>query len=281
MSRELAGKVAIVTGGANGIGRGTVELFVEHGAHVVIADIDEQRGAELASRLGRGTRFKRTDVSKRDEVQSLVDFAVSEFGGLHVMFNNAGLSDTSYGRLLDEDFSKFERVMQVNLLGVMLGTQIAARHMSGNGGGSIINTASLAGLRAGFGFSMYRAAKAGIVHFSKSAAIELGEYLVRVNCICPANVQTEMGTFAAPEPGMTEEQAARMHGAIERIRMSRQPLKRRGYASDIANAAMFLGSDRSVYVTGQILAIDGGASAGDALSQIGEIMEARVAAKQG
>jgi NAD(P)-dependent dehydrogenase (short-subunit alcohol dehydrogenase family) len=278
---ELSGKVAIITGGANGIGRGTVELFVEEGAHVVIADVDEARGTELAARLEPNVRFKRADVSKRDEVQALVDFAVAEFGGLHVMFNNAGVSDLSYGRLLDEQFTQFERVMNVDVLGVMLGTQIAARHMAQNGGGSIINTSSIAGIKSGHGFPIYRAAKAGVVNFTRSAAIELGEYLVRVNCICPGNIPTDMGTYAAPAPGMTQADLGRVQSAIRGVRMARQPLKRQGQPNDIAQAALFLACDRSQQITGQVLSVDGGATAGDARSQIQEILQARTEAIRG
>jgi NAD(P)-dependent dehydrogenase (short-subunit alcohol dehydrogenase family) len=281
MSNELAGKVAIVSGGANGIGRGTVELFIEEGARVVIADVDEKQGQQLCATLGPNTRFKLTDVSKAQEVQALVDFAVREWGGLHIMFNNAGVSDLAYGRFLDDDFTRFERVMQVNVLGVMLGTQIAGRHMARHGGGSIINTASIGGVKAGHGFSSYRAAKAGIIHFTKSAAVELGEYLVRVNCICPGNVQTQMGTFATPPAGMTQATADAMQATIAAIRMRHQPLKRQATARDIGQAALFLGGDRSQQITGQILSVDGGATAGDTASQIQEIMDARAAALRG
>jgi NAD(P)-dependent dehydrogenase (short-subunit alcohol dehydrogenase family) len=278
MTQELAGKVAIITGGANGIGRGAVELFVQEGAKVVVADIDEAHGSELAAHLGRAVRFKRSDVSKRDDVQALVDFAVSEFGGLHIMFNNAGITDSIFARLLDADFAAFERVMAIDVLGVMLGTQIAARHMAKNGGGSVINTASIAGTRPGYGFFTYRAAKAGVINFTKSAAIELGEHLVRVNCICPGNIPTEMGTYSAPAPGMTQADVERVQKAIRDVRMGWQPLKRQGRPVDIAQTALFLGSDRSQQMTGQILAVDGGATAGDARSQIQEILEARTAA---
>lgn len=281
MQGELSGKVAIVTGGANGIGRGTVELFVEEGAKVVIADIDEGGGRALCARLGTGTRFKRTDVSRREDVQALVDFALAEFGGLHIMFNNAGASDVSYGRLLDDEFVHFERVMHVNVLGVMLGTQIAARHMAEHGGGSIINTSSIGGVRSGHGLPIYRTAKAGVIHFTKSAAVELGEYLIRVNCLCPGNIPTDMGTFAAPVPGMAQTDADRMQNAILAVRMSRQPLKRQGKPRDIGQAALFLGSDRSVYISGQVLSVDGGATAGDPRSQIQEIMEARATVLNG
>ena len=276
MANELLGKVAIVTGGANGIGRGSVELFVEEGAKVVIADIDEERGRALCAALGPATRFNRTDVSQRDQVQALVDFTVAEFGALNIMFNNAGLSDLSYGRLLNEDFARFESVMHVNVLGVMLGTQIAARHMAQHGGGSIINTSSIGGVKSGHGFPIYRTAKAGIIHFTKSAAIELGEYLIRVNCICPGNIPSDMGTFAAPEPGMAQSAADRIQTAIRAIRMKHQPLKRQGEPRDIGQAALFLGSDRSLQITGQVLSVDGGATAGEPRSQIQEIMEARL-----
>lgn len=278
MSKELSGKVAIITGGANGIGRGTAELFVEEGAKVVIADIDRERGHALSTALGPDARFKLTDVSKREDVQALVDFAVAEFGALHLMFNNAGVSDVSYGRLLDEDFVHFERVMHVNVLGVMLGTQIAARHMATHGGGSIINTSSIAGVRSGHGFPTYRAAKAGVIHFTRSAAIELGPLLIRVNCICPGNIPTDMGTFASPAPGMTQADADRIQKAVRSVRMKHQPLQRQGQPRDIAQAALFLGSDRSLQITGQVLAVDGGATAGEVRSQIAEIMEARASA---
>lgn len=281
VSNELAGKVAIITGGANGIGRGTVEVFVQEGAKVVIADLDEERGNRLCASLGTAVRFKRTDVSQRQDVQALVDYTLTEFGALHVMFNNAGVTDNSHGSLLDNDFAPFERVMRVNVLGVMLGTQIAARHMVKHGGGSIINTSSIGGVKSGHGFPTYRAAKAGIIQFTKSAAIELGPQLVRVNCICPGNIPTDLGTFQTPEPGMTQDQADRIYRAVRGVRMNYQPLKRQGQPSDIGNAVMFLASDRSLQITGQAISVDGGATAGDAQSQIADIMEARAAALKG
>src|SRR5262250_615144 len=157
MGQELSGKVAIVTGGASGIGRATVELFVEEGAKVVIADVDAARGEEVAAKLGAAAAFKRTDVANADEIQELVDFAVSRFGGLHVMFNNAGISGSMSRRFLDDELNDFERVMAVKLFGVMVGSQRAARHMVRHGGGSIINTSSIAGINAGGGVMTYRA----------------------------------------------------------------------------------------------------------------------------
>src|SRR5882762_5393266 len=176
MAEELSGKVAIITGGASGLGRATVELFAKEGAKVVIADVDAARGEALAQTLGDATLFKRTDVTNADEVQALVDFAVARFGGLDVMFNNAGIPGSTHPRFLDDPLTDFQRMMDVNLLAVMLGTQRAARHMAQHGGGSIINNSSIAAIKAGFGVIIYRAAKAAVVHFTKCVAIDLAEY---------------------------------------------------------------------------------------------------------
>jgi NAD(P)-dependent dehydrogenase (short-subunit alcohol dehydrogenase family) len=280
MAGELAGKVAIVTGGSRGLGRGMVELFVEEGARVVIADLLEYEGRELAQELGDNVAFRRTDVSDREDVQGLVDFAVGEFGGLHAICNNAGLTDAAYGSLLEADFGPFERVMAVNVMGVMLGTQIAARHMAANGGGSVINISSISGIQPGFGFFNYRASKAAVVNFTQTAAIELGMHLVRVNCICPGNIPTDMGTYAAAGDNDADK-AQRIKEAIADVRMGYQPLKRQGSARDIAEGALFLASDRSRQITGQILAIDGGATAGSPRSQIADILAAREAVENG
>lgn len=275
MAEELAGKVAIITGGARGIGRATVERYVEEGAKVVIADVNDELGQEAAASIGSAVRYKRTDVSKRDEVQALVDFTIAEFGGLHVMMNNAGVTDGDFGPFVDAEFSQFQRIVDVNLLGVFLGAQIAARHMIKNGGGSIINVSSIAGTRPGHGLWTYRAIKAGVCNFTQSTAMDLGDDLVRVNCICPGNIPTDMGTYAHPEPGMTMEDTLKIRQAINDTRMRRQALKRQGTVVDIANGAVFLGSERSAQITGLIMPIDAGATAGDPISQIDEILQAR------
>ena len=274
MANELAGKVAIITGAARGLGRGMAELFVEEGAKVVIADLRDDEGEALAGSLGKSARYRRCDVSQRDQFQAVVDFAVSAFGGLNVLCNNAGLSDNLFGPLIDADFAMFAQVMAVNVLGTMQGTQIAARHMAQHGGGSVVNISSISGIQPGFGFFTYRASKAAVVNFTQSAAIELGPNLIRVNCICPGNIPTEMGTYAAAD-GLSDDKAQRIKDAIAEVRMGYQPLKRQGFPRDIAEAALFLASDRSAQVTAQIIAVDGGATAGSPFSQIADIMAAR------
>jgi NAD(P)-dependent dehydrogenase (short-subunit alcohol dehydrogenase family) len=273
MGQELSGKVAIVTGGAGGLGRATAELFVEQGAKVVIADVDAERGEELAAQLAANALFKRTDVASAADIQSLIDFTLARFGALHVIFNNAGIPGARHERLLDDDLADFQRVMGVNLLGVMFGTRCAARHMMQNGGGSIINTSSIAAVKAGFGVLTYRASKAGVIHFSKCAAIDLAEYGVRVNCIAPGHIRTEMNTYAAP--GTAPELIERLKKALAPITDKSRPLKRQGKPRDVAEAALYLASDRSAQVTGVVLPVDGGVTAGDPVNHLRELMEAR------
>lgn len=253
---ELVGKVAIVTGGASGIGRAAVELFVAEGASVVIADVDAAGGGQLAEALGPAAAFRRTDVADADEVQHLVDFTVDRFGGLHVMFNNAGVS-SSMTRFLHDDLADFARVMNVNLFGVMVGTQRAARHMMANGGGSIINNSSIAGISPGAGVTTYRASKAAVIHFSRSAAIDLAQYGIRVNCVAPAHIATAITQYEM--------------GPIIKFT---QPLQRQGQPEDVANAVLYLAGDRSAQVTGIVLPVDGGTTAGPPASQLKLIMAA-------
>ncbi|WP_348732850.1 SDR family oxidoreductase [uncultured Mycolicibacterium sp.] len=263
MTDELAGKVAIVTGGASGIGRGIAERFAAEGAGVVIADVRDDLGAELADELnaqGYTTVFRRTDVGDQAQVSELVASAVSAFGGLHVMVNNAGISSPLRKGLFAEDFEEFDRVMRVNLLGVMAGTREAARHMADNGGGSIINLGSIGGIQAGGGVPVYRASKAAIIHFTKGAAIELAHYEVRVNCLAPGNIPTPILATSA-----TDEDRDRLERFEARIRQQMRndrPLKREGTAEDVAEAALYLATARSRYVTGTVLPVDGGTVAG-------------------
>lgn len=245
MSLLLSDKIAIVTGGASGIGRATVDLFVEQGARVVVADVDVERGLLLADKYGKSAVFKRVDVAKAAEVQQLVDFTVKYFGGLDIMFNNAGISGAVHHRFLEDDLQDFDRVIAVNLFGVMIGSQCAGRHMAAHGGGSIINTSSLAALKPGLPLISYRAAKAGVIHFTQSIARDLGEYGIRVNCIAPGHIPA----------GMT------FYDMSDRIKRT-QPLQRQGMPADVANAALYLASDLSAQVTGLVLPVDGGTNLG-------------------
>ena len=260
MVNELAGKVAIVTGGAAGIGRGIVERFAAEGARVVIADVDQDVGAELAAALGRDAVFRRTDVSDPEQVGALVAAAVEQFGGLHVMVNNAGISHTMHSRFFDDDLAEFQRVMAVNVFGVMAGTRDAARHMAANGGGSIINVSSIGGIQAGGGVMTYRASKAAVIHFTKCAAIELAHYEVRVNTIAPGNIPTSLVAKAAAN--LEPEEREKFEAAIRRTMRDDRPLKREGTPDDVAEAALYFATDRSRYVTGTVLPVDGGTVAG-------------------
>jgi NAD(P)-dependent dehydrogenase (short-subunit alcohol dehydrogenase family) len=276
MAQELSGKVAIVTGGAGGIGRATVELFVAEGAKVVIADVDPNSGEQLAAELGSAALFKRTDVANADELQALVDFAVENFGGLHVMFNNAGISGAQCPRFLDDDLKDFHRVIDINLFGVMAGSQCAGRHMSKHGGGVIINNASIAGVLPGQALMSYRVSKAAMIHFSKCIAIDLAEYGIRVNCLAPGHIRTPLTSFSMP--GMDEVQVARLREALAPVWDSNQPLKRHGQPEDVAQTVLFLASKRSAQITGVVLPVDGGITSGDPVNHLQEIFDARARA---
>jgi NAD(P)-dependent dehydrogenase (short-subunit alcohol dehydrogenase family) len=262
MAHELSGKVAVITGGSSGIGLGTAQRFLAEGARVVIADIDRARGEEVVKELGADAAFKATDVSEPAQVTQLVAFTVERFGGLHVMFNNAGISGVRHPSLLEDDLADFYKVMGVNLLGVMTGTREAARHMSANGGGSIINISSVGGIQPTPSLWAYHASKVSVTMFTKSAAVELGQYAIRVNCIAPGNIETPIleQTMAARVP---EEERAEFMQKVRAYILSRQPLQQHGTPDDIAQAAVYFASDRSSYVTGTLLPVDGGLVAGN------------------
>ena len=251
---ELPGKVAIVTGGAGGIGSATAKLLVDEGAKVVVADVDADNGREVAGALGDAAAFKQTDVSDAEQVQALVDFAVERFGGLDIMFNNAGVG-SALKRFLHDDLEDFDRIMGVNLFGVIAGAQRAARYMKDNGGGVILNNASIAAVNAGAGMISYRASKAAIAHATKCMAIDLAPYNIRVNCLTPAHIRTGITTYDM--------------GPVLRYM---QPLEREAQPEDVANAVVFLASERAAQITGVVLPIDGGTTAGPPLAQTKLIM---------
>jgi NAD(P)-dependent dehydrogenase (short-subunit alcohol dehydrogenase family) len=255
MGSELAGKVAIVTGGASGLGRGMVERFVEEGAKVVVADVDSDGGEALVAQLGPTVAFKRTDVADADQIQDVVDFAVETYGGLHVMCNNAGIGG-SFKSFLDDDFADFDRVMAVNIFGVLVGSQRAARHMVQHGGGAIVNTSSIGGINAGAGVMAYRATKAAVIHITRSIAVELARHSIRVNCVAPAHIPTPI------------------NAALDQTLIVRamQPLQRVGTPRDVADAVLYLAGDRAAQVTGIVLPVDGGTTAGPPPKSVRDLM---------
>ena len=265
MVNELTGKVAIVTGGASGLGEGLVRRFAAEGAKVLIGDIDRDGGSALAKAIGADALFVETDVSDMGQVGGLVSTAVERFGGLDVMVNNAGVSGTMHRRFLDDDLADFHKVMTVNVQAVMAGTRDAARHMSKHGGGSIVNITSIGGIQAGGGVMTYRASKAAVIQFTKSAAIELAHYEIRVNAIAPGNIRTAIVRKSA-----AAEDLEKLEEFEEKIRTQMRadrPLKREGTAEDVAEAALYFATDRSRYVTGTVLPVDGGTVAGKVISR--------------
>ncbi len=259
MSGELEGKVAVITGGANGIGLATVELFVAEGARVVVADLDTEAGEAVATRLGDAVSFLRTDVGERDSIEAVVAHAVDRFGSLDVMYNNAGVSGVPR-RFLSDTLADFDQVIGVSLRGAMLGSQAAARQMvAQGGGGAIVNAASLAGITPGAGVMAYRVAKAGVIHFTRCLALEVAEHAIRVNAVAPANIATAINA------------GFDMRRTIEMT----QPLARHGTPGDAAQAVLFLASDRAAQITGTVLPVDGGTSVGIPVQRLAEIMKPR------
>jgi NAD(P)-dependent dehydrogenase (short-subunit alcohol dehydrogenase family) len=250
MTGRLDGKVAVVTGGASGIGAGTVRRFLEEGARCVIADLQDERGAGLARELGAETLFVHADVSDEAQVASLVDQAVTHFGRLDCMFNNAGILG-AVGPIAQTEGAAWQRTMDVLLNSVFYGIKHAARVMIPQQSGTIINTASTAGLRAGLGPHAYTAAKHGVVGLTQSAATELGRHQVRVNAIAPGATVSAMTAFVSTGDASALDEASR--------RIARRvPLGRPGYPQDIANAALYLASDESGWTNGAVLVVDAG-----------------------
>ena len=256
MTGRLEGKVAVITGGASGIGAATAALFVEEGARVVIGDLQADVGEETAGRLGANCAFQPCDVSKEADVAALVEAATSRWGAFDVIFNNAGFGG-ALGPIESLSEDDIDITFDVLLKGVIFGMKYAAPVMKAQESGSIISTASVAGLLAGYGPHLYNVAKAAVIHLTHSVAIELAEQNIRVNCICPGFIATPL---AASSPISTRGRDV----AEDRIQKMReqstwpQPLHRVGEATDIANAALFLASDDSVWVTGIEMVVDGG-----------------------
>jgi NAD(P)-dependent dehydrogenase (short-subunit alcohol dehydrogenase family) len=244
---RIADRVAIVTGGASGIGKATAELFAQEGAKVVIGDLPNSEGEKIAKEIGG--MFVATDVREAKAVEKLVRAACDKFGGLDIMFNNAGIGVTS--SLVDHTEELYSNTIRIDLDGVFWGLKFGGKVMLAQKRGSIINTASVAGIRGSVGLSAYNAAKHGVVGLTRNAALEFAPAGVRVNCICPGIIDTPL--------------VARAFGSTEEIRESMHrfhPLGRMGKPIEIAKCVLFLASDDASFVTGHALVIDGGITAG-------------------
>jgi len=252
MSR-LAGKSAIITGAASGIGRASAELFAREGANLVLGDLSDQV-TDIANSIeaSGGRAIARTgNAGNEDDVQALVAACADAYGGVDVAFANAGIIESMNNRLFDLTEDDWHRVLQVNLIGPFLLAKHAGERMVQQGQGSIIMTASIAGLRANAGAAAYSASKAGVINLTQTAANSLAGTGVRVNAICPGLIHT----------GMTDvmfERAARKGTPPPFSQFN--PLRREGHPGEVAAMALFLASDEAAYVNGQAVAVDGGLS---------------------
>ncbi|WP_116996682.1 SDR family oxidoreductase [Desertimonas flava] len=256
---RLRGKVAVITGGAGGIGAATVRRFVEEGAQVTIADLDHSKGRALAEDLGPATTFVPTDVSREEDVAAMVAETESRFGRIDVLLNNAGFGG-ALGPIESTSVADYDLTMDVLLKSVFLGMKHVAPRMKAQGSGSIISTSSVGGLRAGYAPHLYSVAKSAVIHLTRSVALELGEHGVRVNAICPGLIATPLAA------GRSDADATR----IEQLRVASaasQVLGRVGEPDDVANTALFLAGDESQWITGQHFVVDGGFEAGPPWSQ--------------
>ncbi|MBC8449493.1 MAG: beta-ketoacyl-ACP reductase [Chloroflexi bacterium] len=248
---RLKDKVALITGGAAGIGKATAQRFIEEGAQVVICDVNQEAGEAAVQELGSGATFYRVDVTDRQAVQGWVDDVVDKHGRVDILVNNAGvLRDNLLVRVKDGELVKqmpeadFDLVIAVNLKGVFNCTQAVAPVMIRQGSGVILNASSIVGLDGNFGQTNYVATKAGVIGMTKVWARELGRYGIRVNAVAPGFTATEM-VMQMPEK------------ILEGMR-ARTPLGRLGHVRDIANAYLFLASDEASFISGVVLRVDGG-----------------------
>lgn len=248
MSKRFNGKIAIVTGGASGIGAAFARRLHGEGAAVMIADMDDASGAALTAELGAGASFRKVDVSDAAAVNDMVEACVAEYGRLDILYNNAGIG--CFGLTPDLPIEEWHRVVAVNLDAVFYGCRAAIPHMRKRGGGAIVNTASASGMAADFGFTAYNATKAAVINYTRSLAIDHAADNIRANAVCPGPVETPIlmnGVNAIP--GLKSEWEAVV------------PAKRFARPEEIAAVAAFLVSDDASYVTGVSVPVDGGLTA--------------------
>jgi NAD(P)-dependent dehydrogenase (short-subunit alcohol dehydrogenase family) len=255
MADRLRDQVAVITGAGSGIGAETARLFAEEGAKVLVADMRGDRAGEVADTLDRAVAAE-VDVSREDDVRRMIDTAVEHWGRLDVLFNNAGFGG-AIGPIGSTSVEDYDITFDVLLKGVFLGMKHAAPIMKEQKRGSIVNTASVAAFTSGSSPHLYGAAKAAVVKLTESVALELGADGIRINCICPGVIATPL---AAGHPDAGAEDLDRLRAGLA----GSQPIGRLGEPRDIAQAALFLASDESTFVTGHALVVDGGFKAGPA-----------------
>lgn len=257
MSGRLDGKVAVITGGTSGIGEATAEVFIEEGAKVVIAGRSEEKGQAIAERLGANAAYKRTDVTREEDIEALIGFAAEKFGRLDCLFNNAGGS--SRGTLETVTPDDFDYSLRLLLGSVVFGIKHAAPVMKKGGGGSIINNSSIAAIRTKQGGYLYCAAKAGVTHLTKAAGEQLGPDGIRVNCISPGAIATPIfwGGSERANTLSDEENQGKMDKLMRNL-ANATPMGKSGIAKDIAMGALYLASDEGAFVNCHDLVIDGG-----------------------
>ena len=255
---RLDGKVAVITGGCSGIGRATVERFVAEGARVLLADIQDDAGAAIARELGAAVQYRHCDVMQESDIAATMQEAVDAFGGLDIVFNNAGAGGAPLP-IEDMTGEAWDSTQSLLLRSVALGIRYAVPHMRARGGGAIVNTASIAGLQAGYSRIAYAVAKAGVVHLTKVAAADLARYGIRVNAICPGYILTNIFNASI---GTSGEAAERVDAALRDMAPDVQPVRIPGSPRHIADACVFLASSEAAFVNGTHLVVDGGLTIG-------------------
>jgi NAD(P)-dependent dehydrogenase (short-subunit alcohol dehydrogenase family) len=258
MGTRLKDKVAFITGACSGIGLATAELFIAEGARVLAADIQDEAGAALQRRHEGLLKYARCDVTRPEQIQSALDHAAAEFGGLDIVFNNAGAGGQRGG--IDEmTLEGWDATMNLLLRSVMTGTMYALPHLKARGGGAIVNTSSISALATGYAPVAYSTAKAAVLHFSKLCAADLARHRIRVNAVVPGFIATSI--FGSGF-GMDRTASLQMAATLSGRGGSLQPAGRVGRPEDIAEAVLYLASDAADFVTGTHMVVDGGMTVG-------------------